>query len=272
MLTSIKCLQQHDARFPLLKEFSTLSQGAKFKKGITKNAENVHLGKEEVAGEQLDTKVPVSRGAEKKQDNNLPKMNTDRFSGYQQRYQSSKDKLQTMGPATGIQSHGKIELPAVNPPLVPFGMSETSSQRDKNSDRKVGLSFPPSKSDSKVARRVSKQTEKENRGSLTDVKQVTFSRSSVSPTSPPRLSSSQRLLQDEAYCLENLRFTTNFTFSFFEAPPAYKTQTNMLRASVNTLGEKGKPKFSQKPPKSPKKPKQEKQERQESVKESKLDL
>ena len=253
----------------MLKEFSTLSQGAKLKKGITKNAENVRLGKEEIAGEQLDTKVSVSQGAEKILDNNLPKVNTDRFSGYQQRYQNSKDKLQTMGPATGIQPQGKFELPAVNPPLVAFGMPETSSQRDKNTDRKVGLSFPPSKSDSKVARRVSKQTEKENRGSLTDVKEVTFSRSSVSSNSPPRMSSSQKLLQDEAYCLENLRFTTNFTFSFFETPPAYKTQTNMLRASVNTLGERGKPKFSQKPPKSPKKPKP---ERQESVKESKLDL
>ena len=254
----------------MLKEISTFNQGAKFKKGITKKAENMHLGKEEIAGEQLDTKIPVNRVAEKMQDNNLPKMNTDKFSGYQQRYQNSKDRMQTMGPATGIQLQDKFALPAVNPPLVPFGKSEASSQRDKHGDRKIGLSFPPSKSDSKVARRVSKEAEKENSGSLTDVvKEVTFARSSVSPKSPPRLSSSQKLLQDEAYCLENLRFSNNFTFSFFETPPAYKTQSNMLRANVNTLGERGKPKFSQKPPKSPKKPKQ---ERQESVKGSKLDL
>eukprot|EP00112_Aurelia_sp_Birch-Aquarium-sp1_P004744 Seg154.2 transcript_id=Seg154.2/GoldUCD/mRNA.D3Y31 product="hypothetical protein" protein_id=Seg154.2/GoldUCD/D3Y31 len=250
---------QHDARFPLLKkEVSTLSQRAKLKKVVTKKAEKEHLGKKETAGEQPDTKFSASRGM---MDSNLPKVNNDRFSA-RQRYQDSREKLQTMGPAIGSQSQGNVELPPVNPPLVPFGKSEASSQGDKNGDRKAGLSrkgsSPLPKSDSKVTRRVSKQNEKENRRSITDgVKEKTFTRSSVSPKSPPRLSSDQKLLQDEAYCMENLRFTTNFTFSFFDTPPAYKTQANMLRSSVNTLGERGRPKFSQRPPKSPKKPKQE---------------
>ena len=186
----------------------------------------------------------------------FPKMKTDNFDG--QKMQGEADTIQQRMQFGGFDAEGQEHtLPSLNSPLLPFEVRDAGSQqnglgmlrrKDASSLPKSASNNVPKKSNNyKESGLSKKQNGVDQTQRLKDeMKLMKFRKSSVfSKHSPMATTDFQRDLYSEAYCMQRMHFTSNFTFSFFDMPPVYEEQSELLRKGGNMIGKrKVRPKFT----------------------------
>ncbi len=135
--------------------------------------------------------------------------------------------------------------------LLPFTVVDKKSNNDSGANRKaLDLSYKASTDKIPYSNFARTNEDRSNefergsnrmKGSKASVRMRNFS--ICSQMTPKELICHQNLMT-EAYSMQTLRFTNNFTFSFFDIPSSYKEQNNEVRCSVNRIGKRKNPKFS----------------------------